>query len=82
MSAIAGLALGVALVGLLEYRDRSLKTEEDVKATVALPVLAVVPLMVSTAERRRAFRFRLLRGAVLGSVVMACLAVYVRVFLW
>jgi polysaccharide chain length determinant protein (PEP-CTERM system associated) len=82
MSAIAGLALGVALVGLLEYRDRSLKTEDDVKATVSLPVLAVVPLMASPAEKRRAFRFRLLRGAVFGSVVMACLAVYVRVFLW
>jgi uncharacterized protein involved in exopolysaccharide biosynthesis len=82
VGALAGLAVGVALIGLLEYRDRSLKTEDDVKTIMSLPVLAVVPLMASQAERRRAFRFRLLKGAVLGSVVVACLAVYVRVFIW
>ena len=49
----AGLALGLVLVALLEYRDRSFKTDDEVIGLLALPVLAVVPLMQSNDERRR-----------------------------
>ena len=49
----AGLAVGLVLVALLEYRDRSFKTDDEIISLLALPVLAVVPLMESDDERRR-----------------------------
>jgi polysaccharide chain length determinant protein (PEP-CTERM system associated) len=49
---IAGLLLGLALVVFLEVRDSSFKNEADVLATLALPVLAVVPDMPTVGQRR------------------------------
>ncbi len=43
--ALAGLVLGAAFVFLLEWRDTSLKTDDDVKIALSLPVLALVPFM-------------------------------------
>lgn len=43
----AGLILGLGFVGLMEYRDSSLKTEEDVLRLLSLPVLALVPSLRS-----------------------------------
>ncbi len=37
-----GLALGLLIVGLLEYRDTALRTERDVWAFTQLPTLAVI----------------------------------------
>jgi len=42
---IGGLLLGLLLVGFLEYRDSSFKTEEDITRVLALPVLATIPVM-------------------------------------
>jgi len=39
---VSGLALGLLLTALLEYRDKSLRTESDVFAFTKLPTLAVV----------------------------------------
>jgi polysaccharide chain length determinant protein (PEP-CTERM system associated) len=47
-----GLAIGVALIGLLEYRDSSFKSEEDVLRVLTLPVLALVPVMISESDRQ------------------------------
>lgn len=55
----AGLGIGLLLAALLEYRDTSLKTDEDVLAALGLPVLAVVPVMRTEAERQRQWRRRL-----------------------
>jgi succinoglycan biosynthesis transport protein ExoP len=52
-----GLLLGLMLVGMIEYRDSSLKGEDDVVRLFELPVLALVPVMIS-AEERRAHRRR------------------------
>jgi len=41
----AGLLFGLAVVALLEYRDRSLHTQEEVVRLLQIPVLALVPLM-------------------------------------
>ena len=63
--ALGGLALGIGFLLLLEYRDRSLRTEDDVLDALALPVLALVPRMVSLVERPRlARRRRVVRFAV------------------
>jgi hypothetical protein len=38
---------------LLEYRDRTFRTESDVIEALSLPVLALVPRMLNIVERRR-----------------------------
>jgi polysaccharide chain length determinant protein (PEP-CTERM system associated) len=70
-----GLGVGVALIALLEIRDSTFKTDDDVAGAIDLPVLAVVPFMQSAAERRRAFWRRLAMHVGLGSVVSCCLLV-------
>jgi protein tyrosine kinase modulator len=50
--ALAGLAAGMGLLLLVEYRDRSLRTEDEVVAALALPVLALIPLVTTTAEQQ------------------------------
>jgi len=44
LSVIFGLMTGIGLAFLLEYIDRSLRTEEDVQRYLGLPVLSVIPL--------------------------------------
>src|SRR5262249_17430044 len=56
---VGGFAVGFLLGALREYRDSSLKTAGDVSLTLALPVLALVPLIVTTDEKRRARRMRI-----------------------
>lgn len=78
---VAGLAVGLALIVLLEYRDASFKTDEEIIGLLTLPVLAVVPLMHSDADRRRNLRRRLMVGVGLGGAVAGCLAVLVYTFI-
>lgn len=76
LGSLCGLAIGVLLAGLLEYRDRSFKTDEDVSAALSLPVLAMIPTIVTSADRRRRVRTRLvLTGSAL-AVMMLCLAAW------
>lgn len=63
-----GLALGLGVIVLLEYRDGTFKTEEDIHRVLQLPVLALVPLMASQMELRLKRRRALLGLAV---VIMA-----------
>ena len=71
---LAGLGLGVLLVALLEYRDASLKTDDEVVEVLAIPVLAVVPRMRSDRERKKLFRRKIAVSFCLASTVTACLA--------
>ena len=41
----AGLAIGLLLAGLLEYRDTSLRNERDIFAFTKLPTLAIIAHM-------------------------------------
>ena len=57
--------LGVALGAFLEYRDTSLRSEDEILRTLSLPVLAAIPVMVggrrprpAAARRRRVGRRR------------------------
>ena len=45
--AVGGLALGLLLVGFLEYRDSTFTCEDDVHRVLSLPVLALIPVMES-----------------------------------
>ena len=80
MGIAAGLAIGLTLIAFLEYRDTSFTSDDDVILALALPVLAVVPLMQSDTERRSVRRRRLLLGVGLGTTVTACLAVLAYTF--
>lgn len=58
--AMAGLALGLLIAGLLEYRDTSLRNETDVWAFTKLPTLAVISHvsdLKQTGERPRKRRW-------------------------
>jgi len=48
----AGLLIGLLLVAVWELRDSSFRNEDEVMATLSLPVLALIPAMASDRERR------------------------------
>jgi polysaccharide chain length determinant protein (PEP-CTERM system associated) len=75
----AGFGLGLVIVGLLAYRDTTLHTDEDVVISLSLPVLAVIPAMVTQRERRRHKRRRI--ALALSASVMS-LAVVAAVVAW
>ena len=70
-----GLVLGLLLVGFKEYRESSLKTEQDVMRLCQLPVIASVPLMVSAQERLATRRRSMLKHLAAAVVVLVCVAV-------
>jgi polysaccharide chain length determinant protein (PEP-CTERM system associated) len=78
LGAALGLAIGFGIVALCEYRDRTLRSDDDVMMTLALPVLAVIPRMVSR-EERQIFRRRWMMISAAGVGTVVCLAV---VFVW
>jgi len=45
LGALIGLVLGVGLAFLLEYLDRSVKTEEQIQELLGVPVLGFVPII-------------------------------------
>jgi len=51
-----GLALGLGITLLLELRDKSLRTENDVEQLLHLPTLAMVPLIDDADGKKRAAR--------------------------
>jgi len=48
---IMGLLTGLALTFLLEYIDRTLRTEEDIRRYMGLTVLAIIPVADSAKEK-------------------------------
>jgi polysaccharide chain length determinant protein (PEP-CTERM system associated) len=72
LGVIGGLALGLAFVALAEYRDTTFKTDEDIVLSLSLPVLATIPAMVTTAERRQTRRWRLAMS--IGALLLALAA--------
>jgi capsular polysaccharide biosynthesis protein len=67
---LAGLGVGLLLAFLLELRDRSFWRPEDIVEVLKLPVIALVPRVLSDADRRRlrARRYAIVSGAVLAVV--------------
>jgi polysaccharide chain length determinant protein (PEP-CTERM system associated) len=49
-----GLAIGLMLAGFLEFRDRTFRKAGDITEVLQLPVIALVPRVISPEERRRA----------------------------
>jgi polysaccharide chain length determinant protein (PEP-CTERM system associated) len=75
-----GLGLGLAVIVLLELRDSTFKTEEDIHRVLQLPVLALVPMMASDLDRRLKRRRRVLIG--LAVVIMTIGSAAAAVVIW
>jgi hypothetical protein len=75
-----GFAFGLLLAALFEYRDTSLKTDDDVMTSLALPVLAVIPAMVTSIERARLKRRKLMMAS--SASALGVIAVAVVVAAW
>lgn len=48
-----GLALGLGLTLLLEFRDKTLRTENDIEHFLGLPTLALVPVIVESKNNQK-----------------------------
>jgi uncharacterized membrane protein len=44
--------MAIVVIGLLEYRDTTFRSDADIIAALALPVVAVVPTLLTSSERR------------------------------
>ncbi len=73
--AIGGLVCGLLLAGFLEYRDSSMKRENDVVRTLSLPVLALIPVIASERERRSAQRRMWALNAAAGMALLGSAAI-------
>jgi hypothetical protein len=58
-----GLLLGVGFALLLEFRDASYRSDQDVLEVLALPVLASIPRIDTEAEKRVRQRQRMMLSA-------------------
>lgn len=74
MGTLGGLAFGIALVALLEYRDTTFKSDADIVTSLALPVFAVIPAMVTAVEKRQRSRSRLIAWATSAVLVISAAA--------
>ncbi|MEQ1731369.1 MAG: chain-length determining protein, partial [Vicinamibacterales bacterium] len=80
LGAAAGLGLGLFLAAFVEYRDTTMKTEADVVSTLALPVLALIPeLMTAEQSVTRARRRRIASWA---SAAAAAAVVAILAWVW
>jgi len=66
---LGGLCFGLCLAALLEYKDTTFRTVDEVVSVIGLPVLAQIPLMLTPAERHAIRRTRLLTAAAAAIVV-------------
>jgi len=74
IGALMGLFLGVGLAALIEYTDTSMRSESDVVAALALPVLALVPFVEGKHDRQRRRRKRLVWAITCGMTLILALA--------
>ena len=70
VGALLALAAGLGLGALMEYRDSSFRSEQDIVSCLALPVLAAVPRVTTSAEARARGRRRLVIGALAGAATV------------
>jgi polysaccharide chain length determinant protein (PEP-CTERM system associated) len=68
-AAVAALVLGIALVLLLDYFDRSFRSVDELRAFTHVPVLATIPRVVSRKTRTR----RIIGGVLAGAAVSVVL---------
>lgn len=72
---LAGIGLGLTMVVVLELLDSSFRSDAEVVSVLRLPVLAMVPVVVTSRARRRA-RLRLVVASATAVVVAIAAAVW------
>ena len=75
--AVAGLVIGMLIIALLEYRDSSLRSEDEALRLLTIPVLASIPAMSSAREAKSARRRARLIDAAGTAVLLAAVVVVV-----
>jgi polysaccharide chain length determinant protein (PEP-CTERM system associated) len=82
LGALGGLFLGIAVAALLEFRDTAFRTSADVSEVFKLPVVALVPYVMTSADHELLRRRRLLTTVAVG-LLMATGALGIwRLELW
>jgi polysaccharide chain length determinant protein (PEP-CTERM system associated) len=67
---VAGLALGLLLAAFFEFRDSTFRTEDEIVLGLTLPVLALIPEIMTTVETVRRRRRNLLMSATVAVLAM------------
>ena len=76
---LAGICMGFGMAALLEYRDSSFRTQEEVTSVLSLPVLAQIPFILTPGEQRKLSRRRLVIAAAVGVVFIVVGGVFWRI---
>jgi polysaccharide chain length determinant protein (PEP-CTERM system associated) len=71
MGTLAGLGLGLLLVGLAQYRDSTMRSEADLLGAIDLPLLVLLPFVTTAADLRGRKRRRWIVSA---AAVALCVA--------
>jgi polysaccharide chain length determinant protein (PEP-CTERM system associated) len=79
---LAGLGVGVLLLGLMYVRDATMRTEADVLGAIDLPVLVLVPFVATETDLRRKERRRRLVWAAVVAVSVGTVALVWFLKLW
>ena len=74
---VAGLAIGVLLIAIVEYSASSFSCEEDAARVLLLPVLGMVPVIAEPERRRRRYR-----TAAITAIKYVVLLSAIAVFVW
>ncbi|MBL7223435.1 MAG: hypothetical protein ISS72_06265 [Candidatus Brocadiae bacterium] len=77
--AFVGLVIGVILIVLLEYLDQTFKTVDDVRETLGLPALGVIPAIYTPRDHRRRLWFRVLAFSSAAFVIGVGMLIYLAV---
>ena len=79
---LAGLGLGLLLVGFTEHRDSTMRSEAELLAAIDLPVLVVTPFVTTDADLRQQQRRRHLVSAAVVGVLVGTGALFWFLQLW
>ena len=79
---LAGLGVGLLLVGLAYVRDSTMRSEADVLGVIDLPVLALLPFVATAADLERRKRRRWFESAGAVSLVVVTGALFWTLQLW
>ena len=77
---VLGLFTGLSLAALLEGRDRSVKTSDEIETIIGMPVIATVSFFESDQQKKKR-RFRILAGASAILLILVCGSVIVALFM-
>ena len=72
ISIIMAIVVGLGFAAGAEYLDRGMRSEDDVRLALALPVLATIPVINSTPAKKKWFR----RKAIVASAAAVALSAF------